>query len=255
MLGQDVLGKYHTTRLLAEGGMSKLYLARQRVPLRDAVVKVLKDHLLTNTKAVEHFRREIHIISRFQHPHAVACYDSAPRDPGGPILVLEYLRGVDLGQLLHTEGRLSAERAGRLLVQLCEVLQAAHAAGIVHRDLKPANVMVLQPGTPGEFLKLMDFGLARMQSLFYIGADDLVNYAAPTASGTPEYIAPEAARGIDTDARGDLYSVGVLLFEMLTGRRPFVQADPAQLLAAHLEDSPPTFDEVLRPGHGIPPAV
>jgi serine/threonine protein kinase len=255
MVGQVVLGKYQVLRLLEQGGMSKIFLARQKDQPRDAVVKVLKDHLLSNTKAVEHFRREIHIISRFCHPYAVECYDAAPRKAGGPILVLEYLRGVDLGQLLHREGRLSPERTGRLLVQLCEVLQAAHEAGIVHRDLKPGNLMILNPGTPSEIVKLMDFGLARMQSLLYIGADELVNYSAPTASGTPEYIAPEAASGNDTDARGDLYSTGVLLFEMLAGRRPFVAEAQDRLLAAHMNDPPPTFADVLGPGHGIPPAV
>ncbi len=255
MIGQVVLGKYQVLRLLEQGGMSKIYLARQKDRPREAVVKVLKEHLLAHTKAVEHFRREIHIISHFRHPYAVECYDSAPRQPGGPILVLEYLRGLDLGQLLHQGGRLSPERAGRLLVQLCEVLQAAHAAGIVHRDLKPGNLMVLDAGLSTERIKLMDFGLARMQSLLYIGADELVNYSAPTASGTPEYIAPEGAAGNETDARGDLYSVGVLLFEMLAGRRPFLAAEMADLLAAHLNDRPPTFAEVLGPGHGIPPAV
>jgi serine/threonine protein kinase len=255
MIGQVVLGKYQVLRLLEQGGMSKIFLVRQKDHPRDAVVKVPKDHLLTNTKAVEHFRREIHIVSRFRHPYAVECYDAAPRAPGGPILVLEYLPGVDLGQLLHQEGRLAPERAGRILVQLCEVLGAAHIAGIVHRDLKPGNLMVLEPGRPGERIKLMDFGLARMQSLLYIGADELVNYAAPTASGTPEYIAPEGAAGHDTDARGDLYSAGVLLFEMLAGRRPFVHQTLDRLLAAHLHDSPPTFTEVLGPGHGIPPGV
>jgi tRNA A-37 threonylcarbamoyl transferase component Bud32 len=255
MVGQVVLGKYQVLRLLEQGGMSRIYLARQKDKPRDVVVKVLKDHLLSNTKAVEHFRREIHIISRFRHPYAVECCDAAPRAPGGPVLVLEYLRGVDLGQLLHQEGRVTPERAGRLLVQLCDVLQAAHAAGIVHRDLKPGNLMILERGLPGERVKLMDFGLARMQSLLYIGADELMDYAAPTASGTPEYIAPEAASGPDTDARGDVYSTGVLLFEMLAGRRPFVDPSLDRLLAAHLNDPPPTFAEVLGARHGIPPAV
>src|SRR5205823_13790966 len=142
-------------------------------------------------------------------------------DPGGPILVMEYLRGVDLNALIHREGRFSAERAGRLLVQLCDVLQAAHDQGVVHRDLKPGNLMILHPGTPQETLKLMDFGLAKMHSMLYISPDELVDFNLPAASGTPEYISPEMVRGGEMDARGDLYSVGVILFEMLTGKRPF----------------------------------
>src|SRR5262249_28677702 len=147
MLGQAILGKYLVTRLLDEGGMSKVYLARQADPAREVVVKVLKDQLRLQPKTVEHFRREIHITSRFKHPHAVECYDWSTKDPRGPVLVLEYLRGVDLGGLLARERRFSPERAGRVLAQLCDVLQAAHEAGIVHRDLKPGNLMVLYPGT------------------------------------------------------------------------------------------------------------
>src|SRR3954469_17098754 len=104
MLGQLILNKYRVLRPLDEGGMSKVYLARQADPARDAVVKVLKEPLRAQSKAVEHFRREIYITSRFQHPHAVACYDFATRDPSGPVLVMEYLRGVDLNTLILREG-------------------------------------------------------------------------------------------------------------------------------------------------------
>src|SRR5205823_4800196 len=221
MLGQLVLSKYRVTRRLDEGGMSTIYLARQVKPERDVVVKVLKDSLASDVKAQEHFKREIHILSRFQHPHAVAWIDSATNEPGGPVLVMEYVRGLDLGLVLQRQGRITPERAGRLLAQLCSVLQAAHAAGIVHRDLKPGNLMVLYPGTPQETLKLMDFGLARMKSMLYISAEEIVDWRLPNAAGTPEYICPEQVRGVEMDGRGDLYSVGVILFEMLTGKRPF----------------------------------
>jgi serine/threonine-protein kinase len=251
MLGQLLLGKYRVTRLLDEGGMSKVYLARQATPAREAVVKVLKPHLLAQPKAREHFRREIHIISRFQHPHAVAFYDSAPNDPRGPILVMEYLRGVDLNALLQ-RGRFTPERAGRLLAQICDVLGAAHEAGIVHRDVKPGNLMVLYPGTPQETIKLMDFGLAKMTSLLYISPDELVDFNLPAASGTPEYIAPEQVRAGDVDGRADLYSVGVVLYEMLTGKRPFAGSVDA-LLDAHLDAPPPSFAE--KGVRDVPPAV
>jgi serine/threonine-protein kinase len=253
MVGQVVLGKYWVSRLLDEGGMSKVYLARQSDPGRDVVVKVLKDALLSQPKATEHFRREIHITSRFHHPHAVECYDSAPRDAHGPLMVLEYLRGVDLATLLHREGRFSPERTGRLLGQLCDVLQAAHDAGIVHRDIKPGNLMILNPGTPQESVKLMDFGLAKMSSLLYISPEDL-SFTLPPASGTPEYISPEMVRGIDLDGRADLYSVGVMLFEMLAGRRPFVHGKVEALMLAHAQESPPRF-AALGLHEPIPPAI
>ncbi len=248
MLGELVLGKYQVTRALDEGGMSKIYLAHQSSPARDVVVKVLKAPLRAQPKAVEHFRREVHILSRFAHPHAVAYCDSSTGDARGPILVMEHLRGIDLNALLHREGRLTAERTGRLLAQLCDVLQAAHDAGIVHRDVKPGNLMVLYPGTPQESLKLMDFGLAKMSSMLYISPEDLVDFNLPAASGTPEYIAPEMVRGTDMDRRGDLYSVGVLLFEMLAGRRPFVRRSIEALMLAHADDAPPSFADIGQPG-------
>jgi serine/threonine-protein kinase len=244
MLGEVVLGKYKVVRQLDEGGMSRIYLARQEAPARDAVVKVLKEALLGQPKPREHFRREIHILSRFQHPHAVAYYDSSVDDRRGPLLVMEYLRGVDLNALLYREGRFSPERAGRLLAQLCDVLQAAHDAGVVHRDVKPGNLMVLYPNTPQETVKLMDFGLAKMTSLLYISPEDLVDFNLPAASGTPEYIAPEMVRGTDAGPGSDLYSVGVLLFEMLTGRRPFLHRTVEALLHAHADERPPRFAEV-----------
>ncbi|MFO0880437.1 MAG: serine/threonine-protein kinase [Gemmataceae bacterium] len=244
MLGQLLLGKYRVLRQLDEGGMSKIYLARQDNPGRDVIVKVLKEPLRVQTKAVEHFRREIYIMSRFHHPNSVEVYDSATRGPHGPLMVMEYLRGVDMAGLLAREGRLTAERTGRLLVQLCEVLQAAHDQGIVHRDLKPGNLMILHGGTALETVKLMDFGLAKMNSMLYISPDELVDFNLPPASGTPEYISPEMVRGIDLDGRGDLYSVGVMLFEMLTGRRPFLHNSVEGLMLAHANEAPPSFAEV-----------
>jgi serine/threonine-protein kinase len=254
MLGHVFLGKYKVVRLLDEGGMSKIYLARQASPDREVVVKVLKETHLAQTKVREHFYREIYITSRFQHPYAVGFIDADAKAPEGPVLVLEYLRGVDLNQLLYRDKRFTAERAGRLLAQLCTVLQAAHDAGIVHRDIKPGNLMVLFPGTPVEQLRLMDFGLAKMSSLLYIAPDELFDFTLPPAAGTPEYISPEQVRGNEMDGRGDLYSVGVVLYEMLAGRRPFDAPSVEDLMECHADVAPPTFAELGLAG-GVPPAV
>ncbi len=244
MLGQLLLGKYRVTRQLDEGGMSKIYLARQDNPSREVVVKVLKEALRLQTKPVEHFRREIYIMSRFKHPNSVEIYDFETRGPFGPIMVMEYLRGIDLNLLQQREGRFTPERVGRLLGQLCDALQSAHDQGVVHRDLKPGNLMILHAGTPQETLKVMDFGLAKMSSMLYISPDELINFNLPPASGTPEYISPEMVRGVDMDGRGDLYSVGVILFELLTGRRPFLYSTVEGLMIAHAQSPPPTFAEV-----------
>src|SRR5262249_26313425 len=141
---------------------------------------------------------------QFRHPGAVAYIDSNVNEKSGPILVMEYLRGVELTELLHREGKLSPDRAGRLLAPLCDVLQAAHDSGIVHRDIKPGNLMVLNVGTPQETVKLMDFGLAKMSSMLYISPEELIDFSLPAASGTPEYISPEMVRGQEVDGRADL---------------------------------------------------
>jgi serine/threonine-protein kinase len=254
MAEQVFLGRYKVARQLDEGGMSLIYLARPVGQNRDVVVKVLKPLFQAQAKAREHFRREIHIMSRFQHPNAVQYLDAGPHDPAGPVLVMEYLRGVDLNVLTHHQQRFTPERTGRLLGQLCDVLQAAHDAGIIHRDIKPGNLMILNAGTADETLKLMDFGLAKMTSVLYIAPDELKNYPEPAASGTPEYICPEEVRGTAIDARSDIYSVGVLLYELLAGRLPFENDNPQLLMRLHEVQTPPTFAEIGL-GDEIPPAI
>src|SRR5262249_27894767 len=161
-------------------------------------------------------------------------------------------RGITLDTLLQRNGRLTPARVGRLLGQLCEVLQAAHGEGIIHRDLKPANLMVVDPDTPYEKIKVMDFGLAKlvqpaaMPKVSETGTDFAV--------GPPGYISPEQVRGEDMDHRGDLYSVGVILYELLTGRMPFKGRSTMDVLLAHATENPPSFDEVGASGW-VPPAI
>src|SRR5436305_1332845 len=162
MLGRVFLGRYETVRLLGEGGMGRVYLARQLDLGRQVVVKVMHDHVAADATFRERFQRETLLMARFQHPYAVTLYDAKLDDPQGPFIVMEHIKGVTLDVLLHKNGRLDAQRVGRLLHMLCEVLQAAHAEGIIHRDLKPANLMVVDPDTPYELLKVMDFGLAKL---------------------------------------------------------------------------------------------
>ncbi len=253
MTGQLFLKRYKVVRPLDEGGMSKVYLGMGLDRPREVAIKVLKDALAGQPKVREHFKREIFILSRFQHPNVVALLD-ADGEAKLPFYVMEYLRGVDLLRLLERNRRLSPERAGRLLGQMCAALHAAHEDGIVHRDVKPANFMIVHPDTPHEQVKLMDFGLAKMSSMLYISPEELINLRRPTASGTPEYISPEQVRGNDVDRRSDVYSLGVVLYEMLTGRRPFQHEDVQALLLAHSDEPPPSFASAGVPGL-VPPAI
>src|SRR5205823_14827655 len=148
-----------------------------------------------DAKFSEAFNAETLRMARFQDPDAVTLYDASLNDPQGPCIIMEYIRGVTRGTLLQRNGRLSPERVGRLLGQLCEVLQAAHSEGIIHRDLKPANLMVVDPDTPYEKIKVMDFGLAKLlgPKAYRKAADSTPEFAV----GTPGYMCPEQARGDD----------------------------------------------------------
>lgn len=245
MTGRVFLGRYETLRVLGEGGMGRVYLARQLDLGRQVVVKVMHEHLTADQKFLERFQRETLLMARFQHPYAVTLYDASINDPQGPCIVMEYIKGVTLDQLLMRNGRLTPVRVGRLLGQLCEVLQAAHAQGIAHRDLKPANLMVVDPDTPYEKIKVMDFGLAKIvQGNNKFDLKKITESNLEFAVGTPGYICPEQVRGEEADHRGDLYSVGVILFEMLTGRLPFAGRSTMDMLLAHATEAPPSFESI-----------
>src|SRR4051794_16953528 len=250
MLGRVFLGRYQTIQLLGEGGMGRVYLARQTDLGRQVVVKVMHDHVAADATFRERFTRETLLMARFQHPYAVTLYDAKLEDDNGPCIVMEYIRGVTLDTLLHTNRRLDPARVGRLLHQVCEVLQAAHAEGIIHRDLKPANLMVVDPDSPYELIKVMDFGLAKL-----LGPEAKARVTNHEfAVGTPGYMCPEQAKGEEMDHRGDLYSVGVILFELLTGQLPFSGRSTMDVLLAHATEEPPSFAKLGVLGL-VPPAI
>ena len=239
MIGRVFLGRYEAISLIGEGGMGKVYRARQLDLDREVVVKVMHEHVAQDKLFAERFQRETLLMARFQHPYAVALYDATLNDPNGPCIIMEYIRGTPLDTILERQGRLQPRRVARLLKQLCEVLQAAHNQGIIHRDLKPGNLMVVDPDTEFELIKVMDFGLAKL-----VNRSDEMKVTGSVSDftvGTPGYMCPEQARGEDTDHRGDLYSVGVILFELLSGRLPFTGSSTMDVMLAHATEPPPAF--------------
>jgi serine/threonine-protein kinase len=243
MIGRIFLGRYEAMRLLGEGGMGRVYLARQLDLGRQVVIKVMHDHVAADPKFRERFQRETLLMARFAHPYAVTLYDASLTD--GPCIVMEYIRGINLETLLQKNGRFTPARVGRLVGQLCEVLQAAHDQGLIHRDLKPANLMVVDPDSPREKIKVMDFGLAKM-----VDAEADAGYRASSAEfavGTPGYICPEQVKGDPVDHRGDIYSVGVMMYELLTGRLPFEGQSSMDLMLAHATEMPPRFNTLNLP--------
>jgi serine/threonine protein kinase len=190
-------------------------------------------------------------MSNFHHPYAVQLLEASCADPLGPCLVMEYVPGLTLEAVQKRHRVLELDRVGRFLGYLCHALDAAHEAGIIHRDLKPANLMVANVGTVKESLKVMDFGFAGFTAKPHLQLAALTGKGGVHALGTPEYISPEMIRGDRVDGRSDIYSVGVILYEMLTGRLPFEHEDMDALLGAHVHQDPPRFAAV---GAGHVPA-
>lgn len=245
MLGKTALGKYRLLRSLGSGSNGEVYLAEPlRYPSHRVVVKRIHDHAAAHPKFRQLFEAEVRSMRNFNHPYTVRLLDASVDDPIGPCMVMEFVPGVTLEAMLEKQKRLTPERVGRLLGYLAHAVQAAHHAGIIHRDLKPANIMVLNAGQPTETIKVMDFGFAGFVARPHLQLAELTGHGPIFALGTPEYVSPEMVRGDPVDTRSDLYSVGVILFEMLTGRLPFQQSVMEKILAAHVQDPPPRFHKL-----------
>src|SRR5260370_14238624 len=243
MIGRVFLGRYEAKRLLGEGGTGRVFLARQFNPDRYVVVKVMHEHLRDDAKFQERFHRETQAMARFRHPHSVALLDASFDDPEGPCIVMEYIAGVGLDKLLMQNKRFTPARVGRLVGQLCDVLQAAHERAIIHRDLKPSNLIVADADTPEEQIKVMDFGLAKIVDPT-AKVKKVTDTGTDFAVGTPGYISPEQVRGEPTDYRADLYSAGVIAYQLLAGRLPFEKSHEMDMILAHATEPPPTFEEL-----------
>ncbi|MEM9666021.1 MAG: protein kinase [Bacteroidota bacterium] len=233
MLGQTI-GPYRVTDRLGEGGMGTVYRGRDLMLERDVAIKVLRPELAQQPQVVARFRQEAITLARLSHPHIAPLYtflrEEEPDGTEAFYMVMEFVPGVSLEERLGTLGRLAPHEAVGLVQQALEGLAHAHAAGVVHRDLKPANLMV----TPEGVVKVMDFGIARV-----LGTARMTR--AQRLIGTIEYMAPEQIRGEDPDARADLYAVGALLVELLTGQLPFEADTDYALMQAHLETPPPSL--------------
>jgi serine/threonine-protein kinase len=191
-------------------------------------IKILRGPLARDPELAARFRTEARVVSRLSHPHTIAVFDFGELEGNeGFYLAMEYLHGENLYDVLRREGRLPEARAAAIGEQLLGALGEAHEAGIVHRDVKPANVMLLQPKSDADFVKLLDFGIAEIEGQGPGGG-----------LGTPTYLSPEQARGGAPDARSDLYSLGVMLYEMVGGDPPFAAPHPLAVLSAHVHEEP-----------------
>jgi len=233
LIGHLIDGKYELTAKLGEGGMSVVYRAR-RVHIGDEVaVKILLRKFITNDGALARFRREARAAAMLHHPNVITIHDFGETgDENAPaFIVMEFVKGTPLRDLLNSEKQFSPERALRLMRGICSGVGSAHRQGVVHRDLKPENIIVVAPDEDNEFesVRVLDFGLAKMLSDAHMG----------TVVGTPYYMSPEQCLGETLDARSDVYSLGAMLYEMLTGERPFMAETVSGVINKHLYEDPP----------------
>lgn len=234
-IGKTIENRYLVEEVIGRGGMGCVYRVEQVHLKKPLALKMLHENLLSRRSQVSRFLREARAISRLESPHTVRLYDFGRY---GEIfyLVMELLEGRELDLILDEEGPLPTERAVRLLVQVCDSLAEAHAAGVVHRDLKPENIMVV-PGPEGEVAKVLDFGLAKVHD-----AEDLQTIQSGKGMfGTPYYMAPEQIRALKVDARTDLYALGAMAFRLLTGSYAYEADTTFDILKRHLSDPVPSM--------------
>jgi serine/threonine protein kinase len=230
LVGQLLDGNYEVLRVIGEGGMGKVYEARHtRLHTKRFAVKLLHHELAREPEVVTRFQREAEAASALTHPNVVGVYDVNTSADGRPYIVAELLEGEELGKYLDRLGKLPAAEAVHIVRQVCRALGAAHACGIVHRDVKPENIFLAGPQAT---VKVLDFGISKVAEF----SDGLTKTG--TVMGTPDYMAPEQARGDRVDARADIYAVGAILYRALTGRKPFDGLDPMAILTAVLTQEP-----------------
>ena len=239
LVGTTVAGRYRVERLLGTGGMGAVYCA-EHVHMRKAVaLKVLHKEFLGVNEVVARFEREAIAAGRIEHPNVAPATDFGKLEDGSFYLVLEYIDGKSLRALID-EGPLPWERAVAIARQVASALAAAHAAGIVHRDLKPDNVMLVPQADGSERVKVLDFGIARV-TLTDAPREATHLTKVGAVMGTVAYMSPEQALGEDVDERTDLYALGVIVHEMISGKVPFDAPTAAQILAKQITEEPPSL--------------
>jgi serine/threonine protein kinase len=231
MIGRVVKGKYKIYDEVGSGGFATVYLGRNMDTNEIVAIKVLSRQYTGQDRYLERFRREAGLAERLQHPNIIRILDHGIED-GMHFLVMEFVEGLTLDRLVQRKGSLSIEETLSYAEQTCAGLQAAYEAGIVHRDIKPANLII----TPGGMVKIMDFGIARMESMAGLTQSGMF-------MGTPRYISPEMAKGAGADIRSDLYALGLLIYEMLTGAPPFDAENPWAVLRQQIESEPAPIHE------------
>jgi serine/threonine protein kinase len=237
---QFIAGRFRIECEIGTGGMGTVYRATHLGLERPVAVKIIKQEFAADRDVADRFLREARTMARLRHTHAAMIFDAGSLPDGRQFIIMEFVEGTTLSQALVREKRFSPEQAVKIAVQICDVLEEAHQLGIIHRDLKPSNIMLNERG-----VRVLDFGVAKV----LVSADTTATHATTGSGqivGTPRYMSPEQCLGQRVGARSDLYSLGVVLYEMLTGRPPFVDALPSAVLIKQAVAPPPPLPQ-LRP--------
>lgn len=235
--GDVVAARYEVESCLGRGGMGEVYLAQHLTLRRKCAVKILDPTLIQDSLVRKRLETEAQICASLSHPNIVSVFDFGITDDNRPFLAMEFVEGIDLKEYSHgSGGSLGYECILNLLLQIVDALAHSHAAGIFHRDLKPGNILISNPSFPNETVKIVDFGIAKVTV-----AGGEMQYLTRTGEllGSPSYMSPEQIRGEAIDERSDIYSLGCVLYEILTGKQLFKRASMIAALEANLKDSPP----------------
>ncbi len=246
MIGRSIIGQFVVTAKIGEGGMGVVYLADQPTVGRTAVIKVIHPWLSKDRAIAARFDAEAKAAARLQNPHIVAIYNYGKLPDGTLFLAMEHIQGLTLAQALQANGRMEPSRAVNIATQCCEALAQAHRRGVVHRDVKPSNIMLQSRHQGPGFAKMVDFGVATI--------DDRDAAPGRTPAGTPRYMSPEQLAGQTVDGRSDIYSLAIVIYEMLVGQPPFLAPTTEDYTRLHREVPPPAPTS-LAPEVRIPPAL
>lgn len=238
-VGRDILaGQFRILQRIGSGGMGSVYRAEEPAMGREVAIKILHPKLKGRQDLVSRFRREARAMSQLAHPNTVRIfmYGELPED-GSFYIVMELLEGRNLNQTIRKGGPMDAPRAVPILVQVCQALHEAHLLGIVHRDLKPENIFLCNQAGMVDYPKVLDYGLAKVTAQ-QMRPGSLILTQEGMVFGTPEFMSPEQARGFTLDARSDIYSLAVILYEALTGKLPFDAKTPMEFVGKHVTEPP-----------------
>jgi len=247
-----ILGSYRVTQPLGQGAMGVVYLAEHVKLGRRVAMKVLRSELADDSTLVARFFGEARAVNRIAHENIVEVTDFVEDGDGRAYYIMELLRGQTLGEVLATDGALWPRRAVGIAVQICNAMAAVHDAGIIHRDLKPENVFLVERAGRADFVKILDFGVAKLAEA---EAGAVKKTASGTMLGTPQYMSPEQAAGQEIDRRTDIYSLGVILYELLTGRCPFEAKTIGEVIVKHLSLAPPHPSRIMQLPRPLPGPV